>query len=186
MKKTTVVVLLSLLSAGPALANTFWDFSFTGSNGADTLSAIGTLEVTSGGLIVNITGTLTGATAGNGTISAILPAAPNVSSWNGNTNAFYFPPGFGLGGANLDTGGVSFLVNGDQYWNFENVSSNSPATYQFNYGGTAGLGVVTTYGASPVTFVEALPEINATALPRAVLLLGSMYLLATHRKKREQ
>jgi hypothetical protein len=156
-----LISLLSSLSGEKAIADTYWDFSYN----LGGVGAQGTFQVNSLNVIVGIqNGTVFGLGANQQIIGVLAPGA-----YQGNDNLFNpsGSPSF------LNFNGVSFNTSASNY-NLYYDNEVLAYTFSGNFGTNTG-----TFNAA-----QELPEINGATFPKAILLLGSLYLISTSRRKR--
>ena len=164
-----VTVFLGAMNSS-AIGQTAYDFSYDNGSG---VIAQGVFTVNSSNLIIDVTGAVSGSSAGSGKISGVM----NKYSINANTNQL-FPA---INAPNyLDSNGVGFYTNGS------NTSANqfvllqagtTPILYNKS-GGWVGNG-----GTLTVAAASAVPEIDGALIPQVGLLLAGLFIILGRRKE---
>jgi hypothetical protein len=160
LKLATFALSVFLFTTNIVKGDTFYTFNWTGT---DNTNIVGQITVNTGGFISDLSGTvtwagspqtITGFTSPQNTVPFIGPSPPNVPFFSSSSSLDF----------TTSSAEYTFLYNGITY---SLINSTLPENAVFGTNAQ----------------VTQVPEINSGSLPKAILLLGSFYLLLTQRKK---
>lgn len=188
LKKLLLALIASLLGvmSGFVMAQTNYNFTYTDSayGGDSGPSASGIFTVNGSGLIIGISGTVSGSNGADGAINGLLYDSVyyNDNSLN-YPGAPYYLTGSGVGfytGSNPsgnEPGGTTHAANAFAiYWSLY----PDPGPY---YGMSSADDLSTGLGSMTVSPTAVAPEMNASHIPQVGLLLGCLFFLFGRRKE---
>jgi len=188
LKKLLLALIASLLGvmSGLVMAQTNYNFTYTDSafEGVPGPSASGTFTVNGSGLIIGISGTVSGSNGADGAINGLLYDSvyynDNVLNYPG---APYYLTGSGVGfytGSNPsgnEPGGNTDAANAFAiYWS----RNPDPGPY---YGMSSADDLSIGLGSMTVSPSAVAPEMNASLIPQVGLLLGCLFFLMGRKKE---
>jgi hypothetical protein len=162
-----ITTLLGALSSG-VMADTNYDFSYSGSSANDNYLVTGVFTVDGNGKVQGITGRVSGTNSYNGSITGLLPVG-----FGGYTDNRYIPSG---SPAYVTSDGISFSAasaNLNFYVdNGPTNNNNNIKLYDLNNARVLSNGIMTSSVSS-----AGVPEIDGALAPKVGFLLACLFLI---------
>lgn len=198
-KANLVVFLLCfLLSPTLASAQTVYNFTWTSSSGASAGQITGRFTVNNGLIssiqTVTVSGTSYETYSATGTFSSLTPLPVDslrLTTGKYNNNVFspsspYFGDTSGLLGASSQNSGFAFTTSNSTFWIFYNSNFASVNDWGSRFYNTPSPTQTQAFTLQTTgTFSASVPEINAGALAKGMLLLSCLYLMRASWRRRE-